>query len=50
VVIAIIEMQYVASRPGLGFGDVGFGLYLMFIGGGIAAASPWIPATRLTSQ
>lgn len=43
--LGVIEIQFVASRPGSI--DIGFGLYLLVAGGLLAAASPWIPDTRV---
>ena len=43
--LAAIEMQFVSSRPGPI--DIGFGLYILVIGGALALASPWVPARRL---
>jgi hypothetical protein len=49
-VLAFIEMQFVVSQQGLGVSNIGFGLYVLLIGGLLAAASPWIPARPLTGQ
>ncbi len=49
-VLAFIEMQYVVSQQGLGVSNIGFGLYVLLIGGLLAAASPWIPERPLTGQ
>ncbi len=43
--LGVVEIEFVTSRPGPI--DIGFGLYLLVAGGLLAAASPWIPATRL---
>lgn len=48
--LAIIEMQFVVSRPFIGASDIGFGLYVLLVGGLLAAASPWIPATPLKGR
>jgi hypothetical protein len=46
--LGIIEIQYVSSRPEQGASiDVAFGLYLLVVGGALAAASPWLPARPL---
>jgi len=43
--LAAVEMQFVSSRPGsIG---LGFGLYILVLGGALALASPWVPAGRL---
>jgi len=43
--LAAVEMQFVSSRPGsIG---LGFGLYILVLGGALALASPWVPARRL---
>ena len=46
--LGLLEIQFVISRPGPL--DVGFGLYLLVAGGLVAAASPWIPRTKLTGR
>ena len=43
--LAAIEIQFVSSRPGSI--DIGFGLYILVLGGALAFASSWIPARRL---
>ena len=48
VLLAVIEMQFIATREGLGASNIGFGLYLLLIAGALATASPWIPARRLS--
>ncbi len=48
-VLGVVEMQFIASQDGISFSNVGFGLYMLLIGGALAAASPWIPANKLTS-
>ncbi len=47
--LGVLEMQFIASQDGISFSNVGFGLYMLLIGGALAAASPWIPANKLTS-
>lgn len=48
--LAVIEMQFVVSQPLIGASDIGFGLYVLLVGGLLAAASPWIPARPLKAQ
>lgn len=48
LVLAVAEMQFVASREGLGASNIDFGLYMLLVGSALAAASPWIPARPLT--
>ena len=43
--LGLIEIQFIASETGSW--DIGFGLYLLVAGGLLAAASPWIPATKI---
>jgi len=43
--LGVVEMQFVSSRPGSA--DIGFGLYVFALAGLLAAASPWLPATKV---
>jgi hypothetical protein len=47
--LGFVEIQYVSSQPepaGVSI-SLGFGLYILVLGGALALASPWIPARRL---
>ena len=47
--LGFVEIQYVSSQPeppGVSI-SLGFGLYILVIGGALALASPWVPARRL---
>ena len=47
--LGFAEIQFVSSRPepeGVSI-SLGFGLYILVIGGALALASPWVPARRL---
>ena len=47
--LGFVELQFVSSRPepeGVSI-SLGFGLYILVIGGALALASPWVPARRL---
>jgi len=47
--LGFVEIQFVSSRPepeGVSI-SLGFGLYILAIGGALALASPWVPARRL---
>ena len=47
--LGFAEIQFVSSRPepqGVSI-SLGFGLYILVLGGALALASPWVPARRL---
>jgi len=47
--LGFVEIQYISSQPepaGVSI-SLGFGLYILVIGGALALASPWVPARRL---
>jgi len=47
--LGFVEIQFVSSQPepeGVSI-SLGFGLYILVLGGALALASPWIPARRL---
>ena len=47
--LGFVEIQYVSSQPepaGVSI-SLGFGLYILVLGGALALASPWVPARQL---